>query len=235
MPKVSEWLKKLYRNFAPPKNLVRLCRRPNDLSTLVNEAISYTGSSWSQELIDRVIQEILEGGKSGISVYRCDVLDPFDLGHTFGVIAEGISQDDFRFSKGKRRKTGCTRACLTIPTTSLPKTTRYKFTPENNLNFYPANDYHFDLDIGDATELAIAILDGIRRKNIAWTFLSNEKGTYKLQATIAYSHCLILFGKLNPSKPPSNWIDGQTLTAKEQIETLMHLAQIKMIDSPKAV
>lgn len=245
MPSVSNLFQRIYRSFRKstssksselyPENLVRLCRKRTDFITIVNEAVNSPDQNWDKELIDRVVQCILEGGGLGISVYRSDTLDPLDHGHALAVIAEGISQDNFRSSKGSKRKSSCTRGSLIVPTSCLPKTTFYNFTPENNLDFHPANQYHFDLTVNDAEELAGALLNGINQRIIAWSLLSNDgkfAGSYRLQAAVAYSHCLQAFGKLNSSFPPSNWVDGKTITASEQIDTLKYLAQTVTVDSP---
>lgn len=248
MPLVSNLFQRIYKSFEKaessesselcPENLVRLCRNRVEFITIINEAINHTNKNWDQELINRVIQCILEGTDSGISVYSSDTLDPLDRGHALAVIAEGISQDNFRSSRGSKRKPSCTRGSLIIPTSCLPKTTFYDFTPENNLDFYPANQHHFDITINDIEELAVALLDGINQRTIAWSILGNDgkfAGSYRLQAAIAYSHCLRAFGKLNPSVPPSNWVDGKTITASEQIDTLRYLAQTVIVDSPNLV
>ena len=232
---IPRWIKRLHQGSISPNNLVRLCRRRSEFISIINEAINSPDQRWSQDLVERVIKHMLEEASSGISVYKADTLDPFDPGHALAVIAEGISQDDFRSTKGKKRKFSCTRGSLIIPINCLPKTTCYNFTPENNLDFYPANRHHFDLDIDNAVELATAILDGIHQQAIVWTCLGNDgkyQGTYRLQAAIAYSHCLTTFGKLDPSAPPSNWTDGKNLTASEQIEILKYLAQTTAVDSP---
>ncbi len=235
-PIISWLLQKFNQDSKHPKYLVRLCRKPTAFTSLINEAINYPDECWNEDLIQRVIKEILEGENSGISTYSADTLDPFDVGHALGVIAEGISQKDFR-ANAKKRETGCTRGSLIIPVTCLPQTTDYQFTPENNLNFYPANNYHFDLDIADTKEFAIAILNGIRNHNIRYTRIGNDpksfKIIYRLQAVITYSYCLQKFGYLNSFQPPQNWADGQDLKASEQIEILQHLAQVelKSIDS----
>ena len=245
MPSVSNLFQQIYKFFGKvkssksselhPENLVRLCRNRTDFIIIINEAINHTDQNWDQELVDRVIQCILEDTDSDISVYSSDTLDPLDRGHALAVVAEGISQDSFRFSRGSKRKPSCTRGSLIIPTSCLPKTTFYDFTPENNLDFYPANQHHFDLTVNDAEELALALLDGINQRIIAWSILGNDGksvGSYRLQAAVAYSHCLQAFGKLDPSFPPSNWVDGRTITASEQIDTLKYLAQTVAVDSP---
>jgi len=245
MPSVSNLFQRIYKSFGKakspksseliPENLVRLCRNRADFITIINEAINHTNQNWDHELVNRVIQFILEDTDSGISVYSSDTLDPLDRGHALAVVAEGISQDNFRSSKGSKRKLSCTRGSLIIPTSCLPKTTFYDFTPENNLDFYPANQHHFDLTINDVEELAVAILNGINQRIIAWSILGSEPkfmGSYRLQSAIAYSYCLQAFGKLNPSVPPSNWVDGKTITASEQIDTLKYLAQTVAVDSP---
>jgi hypothetical protein len=127
------------------------------------------------------------------------------------------------------------RRTLLIPITSLPGSVRLKFTPEGNLNFFPANDQHFDLCAADIQELARAILDGIHKRTIGWTFLANDNGSYRIQAAIAYSHCLSKFGKLNQNNPPSEWSDGSDLSSSEQVEILKHLANTVAIDSPPGV
>lgn len=245
MPSLPNLFQRIYKSFRRdksskssephPENLVRLCRSRTDFITIVNEAIHYPNQSWDQELISRVIQCVLGGADSGISVYSSDTLDPLDRGHALAVVAEGMSQSKFRSSKGSKRKSSCTRGSLIIPTSYFPKTTDHEFTPENNLDFYPANQHHFDLTINDSEELAIALLEGIKQGIIAWSILGNDgkfTGSYRLQAAIAYSHCLQTFGKLNPSVPPSNWIDGKTISASEQIDTLKYLAQTVTVDSP---
>ncbi|AFY60410.1 hypothetical protein [Synechococcus sp. PCC 6312] len=218
-----------------PENLIRLCRNRVDFITIINETINCSNQNWNNELINRVIQCVFDGVDSGISVYSSDTLDPLDYGHAFAVMAEGISQQNFRSDRGSKRKSHCTRGSLIIPTSYLPTTTNFKSTPENNLDFSPADQYHFDLTIHDFEELAITLLNGIQQRIIKWSFMGNEGkfiGSYRIQAAIAYSHCLQKFGKLNPDIPPSDWINGKTITASEQINTLMHLAQVDLVDSP---
>lgn len=225
------WLRRPWQGSKRPKYLVRLCRSLGDFELIVNEVIECTDTDicWQQDLIERVIQHVLGNEVSGVSTYNADTIDPFDIGHALGVIAEGINQRDFRAGI-RKRKLSCTRGSLIIPVSCLPKTTQYKFTPGNNLNFYPANHRHFDLSISDAEELAIVILNGIRNQAIRYTYIRNEPKshqiTYHLQAVIAYSHCLQVFGNLNHSEPPSSWADGKELTASQQLETLKHLAQV---------
>ncbi|MEA5466151.1 hypothetical protein [Leptothoe sp. PORK10 BA2] len=245
MPSFLNFFQRIYISFGRaksskpsklyPENLVRLCRNRVDFITIINEAIHHPNQSWDQELVDRIIQFVLEKADSGVSVYSSATLDPLDHGHAFAVVAEGMSQSNFRSTKGSKRKSSCTRGSLIIPISCLPKTTYYDFTPKNNLDFYPANQHHFDLTINDVEELAVALLDGIKQGSIAWSILGNDgkfTGSYRLQAAIAYSHCLQAFGKLNPSAPPSDWIDGKTVTASEQIDTLKYLAQTVAVDSP---
>ncbi len=232
--KINWQLKKINSSQTHPKNLVRFCRNQSEFINIINEAISSENKDWDESLIDRVIKYILEGGEVGISVYSSDTLDPFDYGHALAVIAEGISQKKFR-SNSSKRETSCTRGSLIIPTDYLPKNTIYEFTPENNLDFYPANNHHFDLTINDAVELATVLLNGINQGVITWSILGGNlkfKGTYQFQSVIAYSHCIRKFGKLNPDIPPSEWSNGKNLTASEQIDTIKYLAQTKLVDSP---
>lgn len=221
-----------------PKHLVRLCRSRTEFIIIINEAINASNQEWDQKTIDNVIKYILRDEKSGISVYSSNTLDPLDHGHALAVVAESICQPDFRITRGEKRKLNCSRGTLLIPTSCLPKSTVYEYTPKNNLDFYPANNYHYDLTVNDTREFAIAILKGINQRTIAWSILSNEKqlvGSYRLQAAIAYSRCLQIFGKLNPNSPPSNWLDGETLDASQQIETLKYLAQTSIADSPTSL
>ena len=108
---------------------------------------------------------------------------------------------------------------------------RLLFTPQNNLNFFPANDLHYDLFTLNTRELASAILDGIHNEAIRCAFLS-KGGSYQVQAAIAYSFCLSLFGSLDQAKPPSQWQNGINLTSADQIEILKHLAKVPALDSP---
>lgn len=227
---------KLGRSQKHPKNLVRLCRRLSEFKTIVNESLHTTNKEWDKRIINKVVEHVLEGYSDSprISVYSSDNLDSFDLGHALAVIAESISGDKFR-SYSKRRDSHCSRGSLIIPTDSLPESVSYEFTPKGNLNFFPANNYHFDLTINDYEEFAIAILDGIRSQAIRWSFICNEKkfqGSYLLQAGIVYSSCLRSFGVLDSNFPPACWNDGIDLDAAEQIDTLKHLAKVSIINSP---
>jgi hypothetical protein len=220
-----------------PKNLIRLCKRKDEFLSIISDALMYQDELWQEELINRVIHYVFEDKDSSISVFSSEILDPFDFGHALGVIAEGISQREFR-SDTRKRKSSCTRGSLIIPITCIPKSTVYDFTPRNNLNFYPANNYHFDLTINDTKELAIFLLNGIRQGSVSWTILGNEgklKGSYHFQAIIAYSYCLSKFGKLDTETPPLDWMDGKDLSATEQIDTLKHLAQTKLFDRPTSI
>jgi hypothetical protein len=109
----------------------------------------------------------------------------------------------------------------------------FQLTPENNFNFFPADERHYDLSTSNIRELAAAILDGIHARTIHWTFLGNEDGSYRLQAAIAYSYCLSVFGRLDQDPPPPTWRDGKELSSREQIEILKHLVDTRAIDSPQ--
>lgn len=213
-----------------PPNLVRLCRRLTAFITIINEALA-DKFPFKPDLIERVVQQILEEGNSPLSVYEFTTPDPFDCGHALGVIAATIGGDEFRPDAKKRAK-GCTCGTLLIPRACLPASIVLTCTPGQNRDFSPADHRHFNLMFQDKYELAQIILSGIQTRIIAWTFLKNENKTYCFQAVIAYSYCLSVFGKLDPSDSPATWRDGATLTAAEQIEILKHLADIKAVDSP---
>lgn len=214
-----------------PYSLVRLCRRRQEFFSIINEAL-LTSPPWPSDLVDRVVEYVLEGGNTDLSVYSVASIDPFDYGHALGVIAEGISQNNFR-ATARKRKTGSTRGTLLIPVASLPESVRIRFTPENNQNFFPADDRHYDLHAADVQELARSLLGGIHERAIRWTFLDNSKeGSYRIQAVIAYSYCLSEFGKLDEADPPAEWNNGKSLSSSEQIEILKHLANTHAVDSP---
>ena len=230
LSRIRWWLGKSQHRSGTPCNLVQLCRRSQELRSIINEALQ-GHSPWPSDLIERVEEFVLEKGNRELSVYEVATIDPLDHGHALGVIAEGISQDDFH-TNAKKRKRGSTRGTLLLPEASLPRNVHLQFTPENNLNFFPANDRHYDLCVPDAQELAEAILDGIHKGKVGWTFLANQDGTYRLQAAVAYSHCLAEFGKLDHTNPPSEWGSGTSLSSSEQIEILKHLTDTSAVDSP---
>jgi hypothetical protein len=198
--RIRSCLQRVRRRFVSPINIVRVCRKRSDLILIVNEA-SQSSPPWMPELVERVTSIVLDGCTTEISVYEIATTDPLDHGHALGVIAEGIFQEDFR-PNAKKRKAGCTRGTLLIPTSSLPRNAHVRFTPKNNLNFFPADIRHYDLSASDAQELATAILDGIHNKMIRWVFLANEDKSYRVQAAVAYSYCLSMFGKLDQGNPP---------------------------------
>ena len=197
------WLvRRFSARFVKPINVLRLCRRRTEFFAIVSEAKQNT-PPWAPDLVDRVVGFVLEEGNSDLSVYGTATTDPLDHDHALGVIAEGITQKEFQKNERKRTN-GCTRGTLLIPTSLLPRSVRLLFTPQNNLNFFPANDLHYDLFTLNTRELASAILDGIHNEAIRCAFLS-KGGSYQVQAAIAYSFCLSLFGNLNQAKPPSRW------------------------------
>jgi hypothetical protein len=146
--KIHRWLPRFRRGAPTPRNLVRLCRRRQEFISIINGAI-HSASPWSSELINQVVGNILEGGDTELSVYEAATTDPFDHGHALAVVAEGISQDSFR-AGARNRARGCTRGTLLIPAVYIPQSIRRRYSPENNLNFYPANERHFDLCLGNA-------------------------------------------------------------------------------------
>jgi len=229
LPLIQRWFERIQARFLRPIHILRLCRRRTEFFSIVNEA-TQGAPPWPPDLVDRVIQYVLEDDNVNISVYASATADPLDLGHALGVIAEGIIQQDFQPSAKKRAK-GCTRGTLMIPINSLPINVRLQYTPQHNLNFFPADDRHYDLSTLNPRELAASILDGIHIRAIHWTSLGND-GSYRVQAAIAYSYCLSRFGTLDHGNPPSQWRNGKDLTSAAQIEILKHLANLALIDSP---
>lgn len=215
-----------------PPHLVRLCRRRTEFISIINEATKNPlPSPWPEDLINRVVEYIFQGKEEDLSVYATKTTDPLDQGHALSVIAESITQKEFR-ATARQRKRGCTRGTLIIPTASLPKRVSFQLTPENNLNFFPADYHHYDLSTPNIRELAVAILDSIHARTSHWTLLDNDDGSYRLQAAIAYSYCLSVFGKLDQDIPPPEWREGNELSSREQIEILKYLVDTSAIDSP---
>ena len=138
----------------------------------------------------------------------------------------------FRKERSKRKDS---RKCgsLFIPIELLPSSVSYKFTPRNNLNFSPANNRHYDLNVADSRELAEAILSGLKSGAIGWTYLEKDDYSFRFQMVIAYAHCTHMLGKLQEKPTPSGWKDGHNLSAAEQIETLRHLSGVDELYHPK--
>lgn len=227
---ISWSLDRLFGHFIKPHNVLRICRRRTEFISIIAEATRGT-RPWGADLVDRVIQHILEEGSSNLSVYKTATTNPLGHDHALGVIAEGIIQKDFQ-RNAKNRKGGCTRGTLLIPTSLLSKNVHFQFTPNNNLNFFPANNRHYDVAVCDPRELAAIILDAIHERAIHWVLLGNENGSYRVQAAIAYSFCVFSFGNLSYANPPSRWQHGKDLTSADQIEILSHLAKVSILDSP---
>jgi hypothetical protein len=163
--------------------------------------------------------------------------DALPYRHALAVVSEGIAWPNFKEGRGTKRKHFNSRCSLIIPFSCLPKSVKCKYTPKNNLNFFPANRYHFDLEIRDPNDFARAILSGIKSKEIIWSVIENDRdekkrGDYQLQFALAYSHCLKRFGILDDLNPPAKWRDGVGLTAQEQINNLTFLAKAMDYKSP---
>ncbi len=213
---------------SPVSGFIRLCRKRSEFLYIVNEAKRFSGGTWEEDLIDRVGEYILGGKLDGISVYSVQTLSPFDIGHALGVIAEGISQSSFRSSYGKRTR-ACTRGTLLIPLEIVSETIQLKHTPSNNLNFSPADIFHYDVKIDDVRGFSVSILEAIRSERIKAMLLGDKgvlKGSYACQARLAYSYCLQRYGFLDPRRPPRRWGDGKDLDACEQIDTIEYLVDL---------
>lgn len=222
------WQKSLWdKTIKCPKNIVRFFYKRSELLKIINETIaSSTEAEWDDALIQKVINNIWEKkdkDSTSISVYNIDILSPLDPCHALAIIAVNISKNDFQ----QKKATGCTGGTLIIPFDCIQKSTTFKFTPTNNLNFGPADRCHFDLLVHDKKEFAISILKGIKEGSIKYALLQNEDKTYWIQAAIAYAQCLATYGNLDPSAPPPQWRDGKDLTAAMQIDILKHLAQLE--------
>lgn len=225
----------VYNNYI--NGFVRLCNNQVEFLTILNEARSCGGGPWSDDLIGRVEEYILCGAISGISVYRVKVLSSLDIGHALGVIAVGISRDDFRSTKGRKRKAHCTTGSIILPVKALDKSVKYTYSPSCNLNFHPANSFHYDLTIRSLRDFSILILDALSAGKASWSILGNDKNwkwSYCTQARVAYSHCIMRYGALNCEMPPKGWKDGKDISAKEQIKTLEHLAQMHSLERQDA-
>ena len=228
------WLRRLSRGVFRPRYFVRICRNRTELISIVNEATAE--EHHDENLVERVIQFVLGDGDQELSVFETQTDDPLDVGHALAIIAETIDTKTFRRERqdqGKKRKRGATRGSLFIPLDILPASITHKYTPWNNLNFYPANDRHYDLRVTDSKELARAILSGLSSGTIGWTYLENKDCTYQSQVIVAFIHCRQRFGKLNADSPPANWDDGTHLTAGEQIETLRFLSRADEMYRPQ--
>lgn len=207
------------------KFFVRICRRKTELLTIVNEAVSLT-TPWSEDLVDRVLKFVIDGQDEN-SVFGSETDDPLDPGHALAVIAEGIAQKNFT----KRRKKGCARCTLFLDVESVSPFFSRRKTPENNVDFYPADNLHYDLFPIRPKDFANWFLESIKAGTVRPVFLSNNEGTYCTQARIAYSKCLERFGKLSEIDSATEWPDGKTLTTSEQIGNLEFLANTSIFYS----
>ena len=115
-----------------------------------------------------------------------------------------------------------------IPIDGFRNSLRFKYTPSGNRDFYPANTFHYDLEILDKNAFGIDLLNALRNRSAKWSLLGEDGkfvGRYTLQARVAYSHCVQQFGYLDPAAPPLGWKGGKSLDAREQVNTIDFLTQ----------
>jgi hypothetical protein len=225
-----EWLRgKCVR----PKYLVRIARSLQQFILIINEAQQTKERPWSDDLIERVIKHLLENGSDELSVYSVETVSPLDCGHSMAVIATGISQECFRGDPKKWSKYKGTVGTITLPTQCFPKEVRSKFTPENNLAFYPASERHYDLQVDEPAVFARWILNAIHDHKVGWAFVKKEDHTYRMQAALAYSYCLSRFGFFDENHKPHMWHDSPSISANQQIEILRFLSDCDSLERPK--
>jgi hypothetical protein len=216
-----------------PSFFIRICRKRQEFIKIVNDVqnINTDTSTEKDDIIKRITEYVIEDSNIGMSVYSTATDDPLDPEHATAVIAATIMQKEIK-KKSKRGRTCCT---ILFPAAVINKFFEKTHTPYNNKYFSPADKQHYDIKTDDPSEFASWILGKLKDRLIQYVELSNEDGTYKLQARIAYAMCLAKYGNLVEENPPRSWQNGEDLGASDQISILQYLADPKELLGEKSL
>jgi len=221
-----------------PRYVVRVGPRAAEAWRIVYSAIE-DGPPWSDDLIERVVDVLLEEQGTDISVFAMHSQDRFDSAHALGVLAGSIGVRDFdsdartkylnkldqAATAGKKQaindEFGRKVATFVVDINVFTPGT-LKATPRGNQNFAPADELHYDARPDDVSATARALLEGLWKGEVRFTFL--RASDYRVQAAIALSACVARFGDLSSRVPPPEWRDGEKLTSAEQLARLRTIA-----------
>jgi hypothetical protein len=246
--RASEYLKNGGKGW--PRYFVRVGTRYSDACQIAYAA-RYDEPPWTDALVQQVCEMLLEVQGTDISIYASNTRDRFEAMHALGVMAGSLSVDSFspeRRAELVRKLDSASRRRIENPklkkqdvsdefgrkvvsfvfSRELLDAAEVKWTPENNLNFAPADQLHHDARPADVTKFARALLDGIRRGDVTYTF--HRSPEFRTQAAIALSWCVYRFGDLAGGPPPA-WRNGETLTSVEQLARLRFVAGDQGIQS----
>ncbi|GIW96034.1 MAG: hypothetical protein KatS3mg110_4075 [Pirellulaceae bacterium] len=199
---------------------VRVCRRKMELLTLINEAVNATCDQ--EDFARRVYQFVLDPHQEN-SVYGSTTSDPFDPCHALAVIASSIGQHNF-VQHRKISPNNCARCTLILPADELRPYCRWRFTPNANTHFSPADFLHYDLSVTDVQGFAAWLFESLRARRVRWVALSKENDSFILMARLVYSWCVGRYGQLGPDALTTERGAAKKLSPQEQIEVLRFLA-----------
>lgn len=231
-----------------PRYLVRACRYSDSVNLL--REVERAPTPWPPELLDLVLDCFFQGDASELSVFSAETADCFDHGHALGVVARVIATNDFdpaqrerydrqvlnwaaKATKNAARPVapGAKLFTFAIPATVFTESgAAVNFSPENNLNFAPADEHHYDVSFPDPTRIAGLLLDGLQVGRIRWACVHKED--LRCLAAAALSTCVRVFGDLSTGVVPTGWRAGTLLDAGEQLARLRHLAGQRMLSTP---
>ena len=237
-----------------PPYFVRVGTRFSEAVKIIY-ATKHDGPPWTDDLVSRVCDVVLEAQGEDISLYGALTSDRFDIAHALSVMAGTISTDDFdsdarkawlkkldeavaktyeqapkKGEKKQETKDDFARKVVTfILPRSLFEAASLRHTPDSNRNFAPADELHHDARPTKAAELARVFLNAVRRGDVTYTFIRQPE--YRTQAALALSWCVDRFGDLSDGNPPIAWKEGKNLSAAEQLARLRTIAGDKGIQT----
>lgn len=216
---------------SPPQYFVRVVSQFSRAIELLDRSVN-TDVPSSVDLESEVCNTILEPKGTDISLFGLNSCERCDFGHALGVIAATLNSIDLsstkiskyraslqppQATKGSQRpkdEFGRKVVALIFPRSLLERHGRVVPSPEGNLNFSPADSYHFDLKTDQPEILAADIIRALQSNVAKMTFL--RKPDYRTQAAIALSQCIKHYGNVEESLGRT-WKDGRDLSASDQL------------------
>ena len=192
----------------------------------------------TQEAIAQVEKCILEDHGVELSTFEVETVDRFSAGHALGVIAATINQSAYSATKRNEYDAKLERAIADGDTKVTDDVVTRKeatfivrfsdmngcvatFTPLNNLEFTPADDRHFDVQVTDRAAFAKAFVDALRRGRMVHSFL--DKKDVRAVAVLALADCVRRL-RAGARLPWTTWFPGASLDAREQEARLRYVA-----------
>jgi len=206
-----------------PEYFVRIInKRRAEAIELLHRLMSTTENSDAD--VGELEDLFLEDAGVANSVYSAETQESFDLGQAMAVVACAFGQKQLSEAKISAHRDKVVNAYLgkvakpdlkvsdqfdvkcisvTVHKSAIGETDAADKTPDQNKQFGPACDYHYDIKVVDRSEFILRLIRQLRSS--AAVVCVMEKSGFQTRAGIALSHCIKHLHPLSESLADGRW------------------------------